>query len=189
MRRVRILSLVLLLLLITGCGDRVVEVKNEDDGRLRLDETHTVDFYLGNDTEGADPITDQVLAALAGTKPESVKAAQGWEFGPDAEIALYRLNGAQIRILRYGAGERVLLDIELGQNHVLSGGVRIGSTEAELRASYGDWPEFCPDPYDIYDEGVRAYVLYGPWYEYYLILFEVDAATGRITSISYELDS
>ena len=189
MRRNRVFPVMaLILLLLAGCRDKVIEVQNEVDGRLSLDETHTVDFYLGNDTEGTDPITDQCLAVLEGKKPESVKAAEGWEFGPGAEIALYRVNGAAIRILKHATG-KLLLDIELGENHVLSGGVRIGSTEEELLESYGDWPEFCPDPYDIYDDGVRAYVLYGPWYGRYLILFEVDAAAGKITSISYEFDS
>ena len=186
MRRIRLLSLALLLLLLMGCGDRVAEVQNEDDGRLRLDEAHTIDFYQDGE-EGSDRIAAQCLDVLSGVKPESVKTAQGWEFGPDAEIALYRLNGAQIRILRYGAGERVLLDIELGQNHVLSGGVRVGSTEAELLASYGDRPHFSHNPY-YEDRTTRVYVFYGSWSEYYLILFEVDAAAGRITSISYELD-
>lgn len=188
MKKIWLVPLIVLLLL-CGCREKVVPVRNEDDGRLRLDEQHTVDFYRGNDAEGADPITAQCLAILGDRKPASVKPADGWEFGPGAEIALYHVNGADVRILRYGAEEQLLLDIVLGENHVLSGGVRIGSTEAELLESYGDWPEFCPDPYDIYDDGVRAYVLYGPWYERYLILFEVDAATGKITGISYEYDA
>lgn len=186
-RRRACVAAALILLLLAGCGNRVIQVQNEDDGRLRLDKQHIVDFYLGNDTEGADPITDQCLAILSDRTPESVQDGDGWY--PGATIALYCVNGATIRILRYGEGQQILLDIELGKNHVLSNGIRVGSTEAELLESYGDWPEFYPDPLDIYDDNVLAYVLYGPWYERYLILFEVDAVAGQITSISYEFDS
>ena len=38
------------------------------------------------------------------------------------------------------------------------------------------------------DKDLRVYVLYGPWYEKYLILFEVDPAAGRIQAMDYELD-
>ena len=188
MKKGRLLLVIALVLLLFGCRDRAVEVRNEDDGRLRLDETHTVDFYRGNDAKGADPITDQCLAVLEGKKPESVKAAEGWEFGPGSEIALYHVNGATVRMLRYGDGDQVLLDVELGGNHVLSGGIRVGSTEEELLESFENRATFDFHGYDL-EGDTRAYVLYGPWYERYLIFFEVDAATGRITSTSYELDS
>ncbi len=178
----------LMLLLLTGCWERVVEIRNEDDGRLRLDEASTIDFYLGRDDTGINPITIQCETILSGRKPESVKAADGGAFGSGDKIAVYRLNGATIRMLRYGSGSQILLNVSLGENHVLASGVRIGSTEAELLESCAGKPELYFHGYDLEGGNTRAYVLYGPWYERYMILFEVDAATGRITGIFYELD-
>ncbi len=177
------LILLSVLLLFIGCREKAVPVQNEDDGRLRLDEEHVIDFYH----DDADPITAQCLAILGDSKPELVKE-QDW--APGSVAYTYHVNGAEIRILEYGEGsdrEKVLLDVELGENHALQSGVRVGSTEAELKKAYEGKPEFDFHGYDV-DKDLRVYVLYGPWYEKYLILFEVDPAAGRIQAMDYELD-
>ena len=176
-----------MLLLFIGCREKAVPVQNEDDGQLRLDEQHTIDFYLGNEEAGADPITEQCIGIIGSREPDAV---EDQEWAPGSVAYTYHINGATIRILQYGeapAQEMVLLDIGLGENHVLQSGIRIGSTEAELKQSYEDKPEFDFHGYDV-DETLRVYVLYGPWCERYLILFEVDAKTGRIMAMDYELD-
>ena len=181
------LILLSVLLLFIGCREKAVPVQNEDDGRLRLDGEHVVDFYRGSEEAGADPITAQCLTILGDRKPDEVKA-QDW--APGSVAYTYHINGAAIRILEYGEGsdrEKVLLDVELGENHALQSGVRVGSTEAELKKAYEGKPEFDFHGYDV-DEALRVYVLYGPWYEKYLILFEVDPAAGRIQAMDYELD-
>lgn len=184
------LSLLILMVLLAGCRDRLVTVQNEDDGKLRIDEQHTIDFYLGSEEAGTDPIAEQCLQMMGDRKPDEVKKMEGWDSLPDEYLHTYRLNGASIRIAHSGAemDERdVLWSIELGQNHILSSGVRIGSTEEELKKAYEGKPGFDFYGYDV-DDQLRVYVLYGPWYERYLILFEVDARIGRITGIDYELD-
>lgn len=173
----------LFLLLLIGCREKAVPVQNEDDGRLRLDGEHVIDFYH----DDAAPITAQCLAILGDREPELVKE-QDW--APGSVAYTYHVNGAEIRILEYGEGsdrEKVLLDVELGENHALQSGVRVGSTEAELKKAYEGKPEFDFHGYDV-DKDLRVYVLYGPWYEKYLILFEVDPAAGRIQAMDYELD-
>ena len=170
----------LFLLLLIGCREKAVPVQNEDDGRLRLDGEHVIDFYH----DDAAPITAQCLAILGDREPELVKE-QDW--APGSVAYTYHVNGAEIRILEYGEGsdrEKVLLDVELGENHALQSGVRVGSTEAELKKAYEGKPEFGFHGYDV----DKDYVLYGPWYEKYLILFEVDPAAGRIQAMDYELD-
>lgn len=187
MKKYWLLCICIVLLLLPGCREKVTVVQNEDDGRLRLDEQHTIDFYLGNEEAGADPITEQCIGIIGRREPD---AMEDQEWPPGSVAYAYHINGAAIRILQYGeapAKKMVLLDIGLGGNHVLQSGIHIGSTEAELKQSYEDKPDFYFHGYDV-DDGLRAYVLYGPWYEKYLILFEVDPETGRITGIDYELD-
>ena len=183
MKKIWLIPLAVLLLLLFGCRERAVQVQNEDDGRLRLDEGQTIDLYY----DDADPITAQCLAILGDRTPELVKE-QDW--APGSVAYTYRINGADIRILEYGDEpdrEKVLLDVFLGKNHALQSGVRIGSTQAELKKAYEGRPDLTFYGYDV-DEKMRVYVLYGPWCERYLILFEVDPQTGRIVGIDYELD-
>ncbi len=128
----RLLSLLVLMTLLAACRDKLVTVQNEDDGMLRIDERHTVDFYLGSEEAGTDPITEQCLRLAGGRKPDEVKKMESWDSLPDEYLHTYCLNGARIRIAHSGSKQEerdVLWDIELGENHILSGGVRIGSTE------------------------------------------------------------
>ncbi len=183
MKKSWLLCICIVLLLLCGCREKVVEVQNEDDGRLRLDGERVIDFY----PDSAKEITEQCLAILGDRKPELV---QDQDWAPGSVAYTYRINGAAIRILAYGEGsdwEKVLLDVDLCENHALQSGVRVGSTETELKKAYEGRPEVYFHGYAV-DETLRVYVLYGPWCERYLILFEVDAKTGRITAMDYELD-
>ena len=187
MKKCWLLCICIVLLLLPGCREKVTVVQNEDDGQLRLDEQHTIDFYLGNEEAGADPITEQCIGIIGSREPDAV---EDQEWAPGSVAYTYHVNGAEIRILEYGEGsdrEKVLLDVELGENHALQSGVRVGSTEAELKKAYEGRPDLTFYGYDV-DEKMRVYVLYGPWCERYLILFEVDPQTGRIVGIDYELD-
>ena len=183
------LFLVIALLLI-GCGQRTAEIRNSDDGKLRIDERQEIDFYLGNDEVGAEPITAQCLAIVGDREPDSVKTDLGGFSDPRDYLEIYNINGAEIILLYYETtqGQRTVLQaVNLDANHVLAGGIRLGSTEKALKRAYGDKPEFYfEDHYS--DDDTHVYVLYGEWFERYLILFEVNTATGRVESISYDLD-
>ena len=183
------LGLILLsALLLIGCGRRISEIRNSDDGKLRIDEQHEIDFYLGNDEVGAEPITEQCLAIVGDREPDSVKTDDF--YGPGGYIETYQINGAEIILRHYETTQgqhTVLTAVDLDTSHVLAGGIRIGSTEETLKRAYGDKPEFYfEDHYS--DDDTHVYVLYGEWFERYLILFEVNTATGRVESISYDLD-
>lgn len=188
MRKTLFSSVILLLVSLLGCRSQAAEIRNTDDGKLRIDEQSCVDFYLENDNEGADPTTRQCLAIIGDQKPESVEAIEGVTSGG---LYTYHVSGTKIRILRYETETRVrevLEGIDLDANHILSSGIRIGSTEEELKRVYDGNQEYFFRDYDMGGSDTRFYVLYGDWYERYLILFEVDATTGVITDISYELD-
>ena len=176
------------LLLLTGCGQRTAEIRNNDDGKLRIDEQHEIDFYLGNDEVGANPITAQCLAIIGDREPDSVEMDD--YYGPGGYIETYQINGAEIILRHYETTQgqhTVLMAVNLDESHVLASGIRIGSTEEALKRAYGDKPEFYfEDHYS--DDDTHVYVLYGEWFERYLILFEVNTATGRVESISYDLD-
>ena len=188
------LGLILLsaLLLLIGCGQKTAVIRNSDDGKLRIDEQHEIDFYLGNDEVGANPITEQCLAIIGDREPDSVKTDLGGFNDPEDYLEIYRINGAEIILLHYETtqGQRTVLQtIDLDANHVLAGGIRIGSTEEALKRAYADRPEYYFSYHDAEDDDdTRYYVLYGDWFERYLILFEVNTATGRVESISYDLD-
>lgn len=175
-----------------GCGQREVEIHNTNDGKLRIDEENIIDFYLGNDEVGADLITEQCLAIIGDRKPDSVETNLiAVDFnGPEDYFEIYNINGVEIILLHYGTEPHryaVLTAVNLDANHVLESGIRIGSTEEELKRAYEDSAEFYfEDHYS--DDDSHLYVLYGEWYERYLILFEVDTATGTVESISYDLD-
>ena len=175
----------LLLCGLSGCNDASALIQNKDDGKLCVDEQQAIDFYLGNDEEGADPITAQCLAIIGERKPDSTEPIDGITPG---ELYTYRVNGLKIRIFHYGMEQTVLLRVELDANHALSGGIRIGSTEEELKRAYDGKPEFYFRSHDSEDGETRCYVLEGGWFEQYPILFEVDPDTGAVTGISYELD-
>ena len=183
---------VLLVCSLFGCGQSTANIRNTDDGKLRIDEQHIIDFYLGNDEQGAEPITEQCLALIGDREPDSVETNLcAVDFnGPDDSFETYLVNGVKIVLLHYGEEPHrytVLWTIDLDENHSLASGIRIGSTEEELKRAYdgktGFWFE---EHYS--DDSTHYYVLYGDWFERYLILFEVDANTGVITSISYDLD-
>ena len=178
------------LLLLTGCGQGTAVIRNSDDGKLRIDEQHEIDFYLGNDEVGAGPITEQCLAIIGDREPDSVETDDF--YGPGGYIENYQINGAEIILLYYETtqGQRTVLQaVNLDANHVLAGGIRIGSTEEALKRAYADRPEYYFRYHDAEDDDdIRYYVLYGDWFERYLILFEVNTATGRVESISYDLD-
>ncbi len=181
------LCILILLLFMPGCREKTVTVQNEDDGKLRIDKQHTVDFYLGSEEAGVDPITEQCLQMIGNGEPDEM---DDQEWPPGGTVLTYHINGAAFRILEYGEEpdrEKVLMAIALGENHKLQSGIHIGSTEAELKHSYEGRPTVDLHGYDVNNE-LRVYVLYGPWYERYLILFEVDVGTGRIIGIDYELD-
>ena len=188
------LGLILLsaLLLLIGCGQKTAVIRNSDDGKLRIDEQHEIDFYLGNDEVGANPITEQCLAIIGDREPDSVKTDLGGFNDPEDYLEIYRINGAEIILLHYETtqGQRTVLQtIDLDANHVLAGGIRIGSTEEALKRAYADRPEYYFSYHDAEDDDdTRYYVLYGDWFERYLILFEVNTATGRVESISYDPD-
>lgn len=175
-----------------GCGQREVEIRNTDDGKLRIDEENIIDFYLGNDEVGANPITEQCLAIIGDRKPDSVETNLiAVDFnGPEDYFEIYNINGVEIILLHYGTEPHrytVLTAVNLDANHVLESGIRIGSTEEELKNAYKDRAEFNFEDHDS-DDDMHVYVLYGEWYERYFILFEVDTATGTVESISYDLD-
>ena len=182
------------ILLLFGCGQREAEIRNTDDGKLRIDGEREIDFYLGNDEDGADPITEQCIVIIGDREPDSVETNLiSVDFnGPEDYYDIYNINGAEIILLHYGTEPHrytVLTTVNLGANHVLESGIRIGSTEEELKRAYEDKPEFYFESHDAEDDdNTRFYVLYGDWFERYLILFEVNATTGKIVSISYELD-
>ena len=184
--------LLICILLLFGCGQREVEIRNANDGKLRIDEENIIDFYLGNDEVGADPITEQCIAIIGDRKPDSVETNLiAVDFnGPEDYFEIYNINGVEIILLHYGTEPHrytVLTAVNLDANHVLESGIRIGSTEEELKRAYEDSTEFYfEDHYS--DDDSHLYVLYGEWYERYLILFEVDTATGTVESISYDLD-
>ena len=190
----RKLGLLLLsaLLFLTGCGQGAAVIRNSDDGKLRIDEQHEIDFYLGNDEVGAEPITEQCLAIIGDREPDSVKTDLGGFNDPRDYLEIYHVNGAEIILLYYETtqGQRTVLQtIDLEANHVLASGIRIGSTEEALKRAYADRPEYYFRYHDAEDDDdIRYYVLYGDWFERYLILFEVNTATGRVESISYDLD-
>ena len=189
----RKLGLILLAaLVLIGCGQKTAEIRNSDDGKLRIDEQHEIDFYLGNDEVGAEPITEQCLAIIGDREPDSVKTDLGGFNDPRDYLEIYHVNGAEIILLYYETtqGQRTVLQtIDLDANHVLAGGIRIGSTEEALKRAYADRPEYYFSYHDAEDDDdTRYYVLYGDWFERYLILFEVNTATGRVESISYDLD-
>lgn len=189
----RKLGLILLAaLVLIGCGQKTAEIRNSNDGKLRIDEQHEIDFYLGNDEVGAEPITEQCLAIIGDREPDSVKTDLGGFNDPRDYLEIYHVNGAEIILLYYETtqGQRTVLQtIDLDANHVLAGGIRIGSTEEALKRAYADRPEYYFSYHDAEDDDdTRYYVLYGDWFERYLILFEVNTATGRVESISYDLD-
>lgn len=190
-KRVTVL-LLLCISILFGCGQKTVEIHNTDDGKLRIDEQHIIDFYLGNDEVGADPITEQCLAIIGDREPDSVETNLiSVDFnGPEDYYDVYNINGVEIILLHYGTEPHrytVLTTVNLGANHVLESGIRIGSTEEELKRAYEDRAEFYfEDHYS--NDNTLVYVLYGDWYERYLILFEVNTATGKVESISYDLD-
>lgn len=188
MRRIGLVLFAALLLL--GCRTKTTEIRNFDDGKLRIDGEHEIDFYLGNDEVGAGPITEQCLAIIGDRKPDSVETDLGGFHDPGDYLEIYRVNGAEIIFLHYettqGQGT-VLTAVNLDASHVLASGIRIGSTEEALKRAYGDKPEFYfEDHYS--DDNTHVYVLYGDWFERYLIEFLVDTATERITDIDYTLD-
>ena len=186
--------LLLCISVLFGCGQKTVEIRNADDGIFCIDEQHIIDFYLGNDEVGADPITEQCIAIIGDRKPDSVETNLiSVDFnGPDDYYEIYKINGTKIILLHYQTTQgqhTVLTAVMLDANHVLESGIRIGSTEEELKRAYEDKPEFYFESHDAEDDdNTRFYVLYGDWFERYLILFEVNATTGKIVSISYELE-
>ena len=114
-----------------GCGQKTVEIRNTDDGKLRIDEQHIIDFYLGNDEVGADPITEQCLAIIGGREPDSVETNLiSVDFnGPEDYYDVYNINGVEIILLHYGTEPHrytVLTTVNLGANHVLESGVSRG---------------------------------------------------------------
>ena len=184
--------LLICILLLFGCGQREVEIRNTDDGKLRIDGEREIDFYLGNDEVGADPITEQCIAIIGDREPDSVETNLiSVDFnGPEDYYEIYNINGAEIILLHYGTESHrytVLTTVNLDPNHVLESGIKIGSTEEELKRAYADRTEFYFEDH-FSDDNTHLYVLYGEWYERYLILFEVDTATGTVESISYDLD-
>ena len=194
MKRCVALLLLLCISLLSGCGQKMVEIRNTDDGKLRISEQYEIDFYLGNDEVGASRITEQCLSIIGERKPDSVETNLiSVDFnGPDDYYEIYKINGAKIILLHFQTTQgqhTVLTAVMLDANHVLESGIRIGSTEEELKRAYEDKPEFYFESHDAEDDdNTRFYVLYGDWFERYLILFEVNATTGKIVSISYELD-
>lgn len=186
MRRIGLVLFAALLLL--GCRTKTTEIRNFDDGKLRIDGEHEIDFYLGNDEVGANPITEQCLAIIGDREPDSVEMDD--YYGPGGYIETYQINGAEIILRHYETTQgqhTVLMAVDLEENHVLASGIRIGSTEEALKRAYGDKPEFYfEDHYS--DDNTHVYVLYGDWFERYLIEFLVDTATERITDIDYTLD-
>ncbi len=190
MRRIGLVLFAALLLL--GCRTKTTEIRNFDDGKLRIDGEHEIDFYLGNDEVGAGPITEQCLAIIGDCKPDSVErdlCGVGFN-APENFFETYIVNGVKVILLHYGTEPHrytVLWEVDLDENHVLASGIRIGSTEEALKRAYGDKPEFYfEDHYS--DDNTHVYVLYGDWFERYLIEFLVDTATERITEIDYTLD-
>ncbi len=185
MNKTRLFFIFILLFLLLGCRDKVVEVRNEDDGRLRIDEQHTIDFYHDLLAEEGNPIVEQCLQLIGNREPDEVSSMESEDHLPSDHLCIYTVNGAKIMLLEYGIEPHrytSLWAIDLGPNHILSSGIRIGSTEDELKRCYEDYD------FHLIDNGKRMYALYGPWYERYLILFEIDDTTDRITRISYELD-
>lgn len=189
-RFVWILLAALGLCALLGCRETAV-IQNTDDGKLRIDADHVVDFYLGNDEVGAEPIEAQCMEIIGNREPDVKMDLCDVAFhGPEDYFAIYRANGTEITIVHYWntAGEQTsLYEIALDEHHALASGIRIGSTEDELRRAYDNEPGFRLDEH-MNDDETRWYVLYGDWYERYPILFEVDASEGLITGIYYELD-
>ena len=68
-----VLLAALLLCGLSGCKDASTRIQNTDDGKLCIDEQRAIDFYLGNDEEGADPITAQCLAIIGDREPDSIE--------------------------------------------------------------------------------------------------------------------
>ena len=99
MKKCWLLCICIVLLLLPGCREKVTVVQNEDDGQLRLDEQHTIDFYLGNEEAGADPITEQCIGIIGSREPDAV---EDQEWAPGSVAYTYHINGATIRILQYG---------------------------------------------------------------------------------------
>lgn len=187
-----VLLAALLLCGLSGCKDASAQIQNKDDGKLCIDEQRAIDFYLGNDEEGADPITAQCLAIIGDREPDSIETNLcAVDFnGPEDFFEIYIVNGVKITLLHYGEEPHrhtVLWTVDLDENHSLASGIGIGSTEEELKHAYNGKTEFYfEDHYG--DDDTKYYALYGAWYERYPIVFEVDTATGIITDISYDLD-
>ena len=175
----------LAVLFLFGCRNKTVEVQNEDDGRLRIDEQHTIDFYHDLLAEEGNPIVEQCLQLIGNREPDEVSSMESEDHLPGDCLRIYTVNGAKIMLWEYGIEPNrytSLWAIDLGPNHVLSSGIRVGSTEDELKRCYEGYD------FHLIDNGVRMYALYGPWYERYPILFEIDDTSDRITRIDYELD-
>lgn len=202
MKRIWIISFIALLLVLLGCGrqDMIVHnddgeqktvIRNADDGKLRIDEQREIDFYLGNDEEGPDAITQQCLALIDDQEPVDVKPYDNLLSGK-GEVYSYSICDLCIRIDHYGTEneQTVLSCIDLGPSHALASGIRVGSTEEELKRCYENNADaaFWMSDDGIDRNGWTYYYLLGDWFERYLILFEVDANTGVITGISYDLD-
>lgn len=194
--RKRCIATVLLLCfsVLFGCGQKTVEIRNTDDGKLRIDEQHEIDFYLGNDEVGVGPITEQCLAIIGDREPDSVETnlmAVGFH-GPDDYYEIYNINGVELFLLHYGTEPHrytALTLIKLDANHVLESGIRIGSTEEELKRAYEGRENFFFFFFEpLSDDDTHMYLLGGEWYERYLISFKVNATTGKIESISYAFD-
>ena len=81
-----------------GCGQEMTEIRNANDGKLRIDGEREIDFYLGNDEVGADPITEQCLAIIGDRKPDSVETNLiAVDFnGPEDYFEIYNINGVEI---------------------------------------------------------------------------------------------
>ena len=170
------------------------DYRNDDDGKLRIDEQHTIDFYLDNESL----ITEQCLAVIGDRKPDTVETnLRGIDVTEDDWMETFQINGVRITLLHYVVHYTekpqqytLLWSIDLDEGHVLASGIRIGSTEEELKRAYegktdgrlwlAEW---------FSDENTREYILFGDWYERYLIFIEVDAKTGIICGISYDYDS
>ena len=165
------------------------EYRNDDDGKLRIDEQHTIDFYLDS-----DEITEQCLAVIGDRKPDTVETnLRGIDLTEDDWMETFQINGVRITLLHYVVhySEKpqqytLLWSIDLDEGHVLASGIRTGSTEEELKRAYEGKMYFAEQ---FSDENTREYILFGDWYERYLICFEVDAKTGIIRGISYDYDS